>query len=236
VDRASARAFVVDATRYVRALVSHRLQVSTAARRFVERLESSCPGALAQAPPPIIEHVKGAPPWHGGGEGTPQQQMTSQTFLTLALGELRVIGYAPIRAPALAFANELLHLPWADPVIARALGDLGQSILATLTLRPPDLCADARASQATGFAAAPPEATQFADACRSAARVSKGRNLAELASNLAELAGMVRPFLSRSDLPALAHFQRLWSRAKPLVEISGRVVGRLMQAVFAPHA
>ena len=40
------------------------------ARTFIARLESSCPGSLAHAPPPIAEHAQGAPPSRGGREGT----------------------------------------------------------------------------------------------------------------------------------------------------------------------
>src|SRR5438552_3331591 len=103
VDRASARTFVADATTYVSIAVSHRLQLKVAVRQFIEHLNASCPGALAHAPPPIVEHAEGAPPPKAGSEGTPAQRTNSQTFLTMALGELRVVGYAPIRAPALAF-------------------------------------------------------------------------------------------------------------------------------------
>ena len=228
VDRASARGFLADATTYVRASVPHRLELKTAVRTFIEHLESSCPGALAHAPPPIVEHPQGAPPPKGGGEGTPAQRTTSQTFLTMALGELRVVGYAPIRAPALAFANEVAHLQWTRPAIAHTLADFSQSVLATLALSPPDFCTDARASAAIGFAAAPPEATQFADAFRAATLVRKGRTLTELAN-------MVRPFLANRDINTLARFRRLGSRAEPLLQISDATVFRLLRTVFEPH-
>jgi hypothetical protein len=233
IDRASAHAFVSDAERYVRASLSHRLELEAAARRFVEHLRASCPGLLARAPPPILEHVAGVPPWHGGGEGTEAQETTSRTFLTMTLGELRVVGYAPIRAPALAFVDELMRLRWTSRVIARSLSNLSHSILTTITLIPPDLCADARASLSIGFASAPAEATQFVNALRSTT-LSNGRNLTALASNLGELANSVRPFLARRDLPALAHFRRLWSRAGPLLQIRGALVHRLLATVYAP--
>ena len=228
VDRASARTFLVDATAYVRISVRHHLQLKTAVRAFIEHLESSCPGSLAHAPPPIVEHALGAPPSKAGMEGTPAQRTTSQTFLTMALGELKVVGYAPIRAPALAFANELPHLHWTKPLIAHTLADFGHSILATLALRPPDFCIDARASAAIGYAASPPEATQFADAFRAATLVGKGRSLPELAN-------IVRPFLAHDD-NTLARFRRLWSRAEPLLQINDATVFRLLRAVFAPHS
>jgi hypothetical protein len=228
VDRASARRFLADATTYVRISASHRLQLKTAVRTFIEGLESFCPGALAHAPPPIVEHVLGGPP-PKGSEGTPAQRTTSQTFLTMALGELRVVGYAPIRAPALAFASELTHLHWTRPAIANTLADLSQSILATLALSPPDFCADALASAAIGFAAAPSETTQFADAFRAATLVNKGRSLTEIAD-------MVRPFLAKSDRNTLARFRRLWSRDEPLLQISDATVFRLLRTVFQAHS
>jgi hypothetical protein len=227
VDRASARKFLTDATTYVRISLSHRLQLTTAVRTFIEHLESFCPGVLAQAPPPIIEHAQGHPP-PKGIEGTPAQRTTSQTFLTMALGEVTVVGYAPIRAPALAFANELTHLHWTKPAIANALADFSQSIRATLALSPPDFCADARASAAMGFAAAPSEATQFADAVRATPLVNSERSLIELAN-------MVRPQLVERDLRTLVRFRRLWSRAEPLLRISDATLSRLLRTVFRPH-
>src|SRR2546425_375681 len=79
-------------------------------RAFIARLKSSCPGSPALAPPPIAEHAQGAPPSKEGMEGTPAQRTTSQTFLTMALGELEVTAYAPVHAPALSFARELTRL------------------------------------------------------------------------------------------------------------------------------
>lgn len=231
-DRASARALIHDATTYARVSVSRRLKLRAAVRGFIDHIASSCPSALADAPPPIIEHAAGASPWHGGGEGTPAQQATSRTFLTATIGELKVAGFAPIRAPALALANELTHLRWTQPGVARALGDLGRSIIATMTLRPPNLCADARASAVIAFSDAPREATQFAVAV---SETSRGCTLTALASDLGELTSVVRPFLAHSDLPAVGRFRRLWARAAPLLQIRQASVRRLLQAVYRPH-
>jgi hypothetical protein len=228
VDRASAHTFLADAITYVSGAVSHHFQLKTAVRTFIEHLNSSCRSALAHASPPIVEHAEGAPPAKGAGEGTPAQRTTSQTFLTMALGELRVVGYAPIRAPAVAFANELTRLRWTRPVVASALADFSQSMLATLALRPPDFCADARASAAIGFTAAPPEATQFAEAFRAAMLVNKGHSLIELVN-------MVRPFVANRDVNSLARFRRRWSRAEPLLQVSDATVFRLLRTVFEPH-
>jgi len=229
VDRASARTFLADATTYVRISVSRRLRLETAVHGFIEHLESFCPGALGHAPAPIVEHAVGAPPPKAATEGTPAQRSTSRIFLTMALGELRVVGYAPIRAPALAFANELTHLHWTKPVIAYTVANFSQSILATLALSPPDFCADARASAAIGFAAAPAEATQFAEASSAATTLAnKGRSLIEIAN-------MVRPFLAKRGLNTLARFRRLWTHAKSLLQISDATVFRLERTVFRPH-
>jgi hypothetical protein len=224
-DRASARTFLADATAYVRSSIAHRRQLKAAVRRFIEHLESSCPGSLASAPPPLVEHVQGKPPWPGRRGWTTSQRDTSRTFLTMAVGELQVAAYAPIRAPALAFANELTHLHWTSRRMASTLADFGQSTVATLALSAPDLCVDARASAAIGFAAAPAEATQFVHAFREATHADKE-------GSLIELANMMRPVLARSDLYALARFRRLWSRAEPPLQISGATLSRLMRAVF----
>jgi hypothetical protein len=225
VDRTSARMFLADATTYVHISVSHHVQLETAVRRFIEHIHSSCPSVLANAPPPIVEHALGAPPSKEGMEGTPAQRTTSQTFLTMALGELQIAHYAPIRGAALGFATELARQRWRNPSIARAVADFGQSLVAILALSPPDFCADARASAATGFALAPPAATQFADALRAATD----------RRSLAELANMMRPFLAASDVKMLARFQRLWSHAEPLLRISDTTVRRLLRTVFQPH-
>jgi hypothetical protein len=225
VDGISARSFLADATKYVHVSVSHHLQLETAVRRFIEHIHSSCPSVLANAPAPIVEHALGAPPSTEGMEGTPAQRSTSQTFLTMALGELQIVHAAPIRGPALGFATQLVHQRWKNPAIARAVGDYGHSLLAILALSPPDFCAEARASAATGFAFAPPEATQFAGAFRAAKQ----------GPSLAELANMVRPFLAPGDVKTLARFQGLWSHAEPLLRISDATVRRLLRAVFQPH-
>jgi hypothetical protein len=228
VDRASARTFLADAITYASIAVSHRARLARAVRAFIEHLNSSCPGALAHAPPPIVEHAEGAPPPKGALEGTPAQRATSQTFLTMALGELRVVGYAAIRAPALAFANELTRLRWTKPGVASAVADFSRSMLATLALRPPGFCRDARVSAAIGFAAAPPEAMKFAEAFRAATLLDKGRGISELVN-------LVRPLLANRDVDTLARFRRRWSRAEPLLQVSDATVFRLLRAVFEPH-
>jgi hypothetical protein len=116
VDRTSARRFLGDATRYVDVSVSHHSQRETAVRRFIEHIRSSCPSALANAPAPIVEHALGAPPSREGMEGTPAQRSTSQTFLTMALGELQIAHTAPIRGPALGFATRLAYQRWTNPL------------------------------------------------------------------------------------------------------------------------
>jgi hypothetical protein len=228
VDRASARTFLADAMTYVRISVSRRLELKTAVGRFIGHLESSCPSALAHAPPAIVEYPEGAPPPKGSGEGTPAHRTTSQTFLIVALGELKVVGYAPIRGPARAFAHELAQLHWTEPAIAHTLADFSQSILTTLALTPPDFCAAAQTSAARGFADAPPEATQFADNVRAASFVNEGRSLTSLATTM-------RPLLATGDLDTLARFRRLWSRAEPLLQIGDASAFRLLRVVFEPH-
>ena len=225
VDRTSARRFLADATRYLQVSVSHHSQLEAAVRRFIEHIRSSCPSVLANAPAPIVEHALGAPPSKEGMEGTPAQRSTSQTFLTMALGELQIAHAAPIRGPALGFATRLVRQRWTNPAIARAVADYGHSLLAILALSPPDFCAEARASAATGFAFAAPEATQFAGAFRAA---KQGRSLAELAN-------LMRPFLSPGEVKTLARFQGLWSHTEPLLRISDATVRRLLRAVFQPH-
>ena len=85
VDRASARAFLARASTFVRISVARSVQLRKGVRAFIARLESSCPGSLALAPPPIAEHAQGAPPSKEGMEGTPARRTTSQTFLTMAM-------------------------------------------------------------------------------------------------------------------------------------------------------
>ena len=228
VDRASARAFLADASTFVRISLAHRVQLKNATRAFIAHLESSCPGSLADAAPPIAEHAQGAPPSKEGSEGTPAQRTTSQTFLTVALGELEVTAYRPVRAPALAFAQELTRLHWTRSPVAGALAAFARSILAALALRPPDLCVDARASSAIAFTTAPPEATQFALAFRATNIVNEGRRLPELAH-------LVRPLLAGGDLDAFARVRRLLARAGPPLQIDDATVFRLLRTVFAPH-
>jgi hypothetical protein len=126
VDRTSARSFLAAATRYVHVSLSHHSQLQTAVRRFMEQIHSSCPSVLANAPAPIVEHALGAPPSKEGMEGTPAQRSTSQTFLTMALGELQIAHSTPIRAPALGFASRLVHQRWTNPAVAAAVADYGQ--------------------------------------------------------------------------------------------------------------
>ena len=228
-DQRSARTFLIDATNDLRGIMMHRQQVKAAIGRFIEHLESSCPGVLAAAPPAIVEHVEGAPPWKEEVDVTPAQRATSQTFLAMALGELKVAGFAPIRVLSLAFANELAHLRWTRQRVAQALSGLRQSIIATSALDLPDLCVDARASAAIGFVAAPPEAMLFVDAFRAAALVSNGRDLSDLTA-------LVLPALARRDLGLLTRFRRLWARAAPVSTVSDASAFRLVRAVFTPHS
>ena len=64
-----------------------------------------------------------------------------------------------------------------------------------------------------GFAAAPSEATQFADAVRATPLVNSGRSLIALTN-------MVRPLLAKRALHALARFRQ--GQAVPLTSVSYR--------------
>jgi hypothetical protein len=227
-DRASARAFLAHAATFLRIAVSRDSQLKTAARQFIEHLRASCPNALASAPPAIVEHGLRQPPSKEGMEGTPAQRATSQAFLTMAIGELRIAHDAPIRAPALGFASEIAHLRWTQPAVARAVAGYGRGLLATLALKPPDFCADARASATAGFAVAPPEAVRFVKAYNAARQLSTGRSLGELAT-------IMQPLLTDHELETLAEFQRRWVHAKPLLEISDATVRYLLRIVYQSH-
>jgi hypothetical protein len=224
-DAASARRFLADATTYLRSSEAHRKQIKAAVLRLIEHLESSCPGSLAHAPPPIIEHAAGMPPWHGGGEGTPAQEATSRSFLTLVLGELKLAAYDPIRSAAIRFSNDLIHLRWATPLIAHTLADVAHSILAELALSSPDLCADAGESATSGFTVVPADVARFVERYQAAMLPHSRRNLLELAK-------LVRPALTVRDLGLFARFRRLWLRQEPRLQISDATTFRLLAAVF----
>jgi hypothetical protein len=207
-DRASARVFLAEATKYLRIVESHHLQAQAASNRFIVRLESTCPHALADDPK----------------NGTRKQRTVREAFLQMALDDFILAGDSQTRVPSHVFANELKQLYWDRPAVTQTVADYRKSLVATFALSPPSFCAEAKKSMETGFAAVPTEATQFIAGFNAAGEVSRGKNLAQMAT-------MMRVFLAQNEMNTVVRVRRLQSRTEVSLGIDEATLARLHQVV-----
>jgi hypothetical protein len=144
-DTASTEAFIGSSERYD-LLEAKRIPAITAREAtFVTQASSGCPAALAGAP------VK----------GTIDQQVGMLGFSIELGAALEIDALQPIRPLTQRIAASQGRLRFSDPVVQFEVGYYGSATPAYLALRPPDLCADARALAASGFTKLTPAGDQF---------------------------------------------------------------------------
>jgi len=144
-DTASTKAFIASAERYD-VLEAKRIPAINARQAaYVAQVSSGCPDALAGAPT----------------LGSSAQRVGLLEFRTEAGAALEIDALQPVRAVTDRIAELQERLRFSDPAVQFEVGFYASATPAYLALRPPDLCADARALAASGFERLTPAGNAF---------------------------------------------------------------------------
>jgi hypothetical protein len=144
-DTASTRAFIASAERYD-VLEARRIPAINAVENaYLAQVTSGCPNALAGAP----------------ALGSSSQRVGLLKFRTEAGAALEIEALQPVRAVTDRIAAVQERLRFSDPFVQFEVGFYASATPAYLALRPPDLCADARALAASGYTKLTPAGNAF---------------------------------------------------------------------------
>jgi hypothetical protein len=145
VDAASTSAFIAAETRVETRAIALYGREKASADALVEHVRATCPGV-------IPGQVR---------SGTVAQRRVWVALLTEGSYELALAWVQPLRLTLEIGVAQVSRLHWTEPALNRAVKASVREARATLSLRPPDLCADARLARASGFEAIPRRTTTF---------------------------------------------------------------------------
>ena len=144
-DTASTKAFIASAERYD-VLEAKRIPAINALQNaYLAHVSSACPDALAGAP----------------ALGSSLQRVALLKFRTEAGAALEIAALQPVRAVTNQIAAVQERLRFSDPFVQFEVGFYASATPAYLALRPPDLCADARALAASDYTKLTPAGNAF---------------------------------------------------------------------------
>jgi hypothetical protein len=144
-DTASTRAFIASAERYD-VLEAKRVPAINALQdAYLAQVSSGCPNALAAAPT----------------LGSSAQRVGLLKFRTEAGAALEIDALQPVTAVTDRIAAVQERLRFSDPFVQFEVGFYASATPAYLALRPPDLCADARALAASDYTKLTPAGNTF---------------------------------------------------------------------------
>jgi hypothetical protein len=144
-DTASTEAFIASAERYD-VLEARRIPAINALQNaYLAHVSSACPRALAGAP----------------ALGSSAQRVALIEFRAEAGAALEIDALQPIRGITHRIAELQERLRFSDPALQFEVGFYASATPAYLALRPPDLCADARALAASDFTRLTPAGNAF---------------------------------------------------------------------------
>jgi hypothetical protein len=207
-DAASTRAFIKSETSFVTAFVTRHASEEAVADALVNHISVSCPGALAADPQ----------------DGDRAQQHTYGGFQMEASAELALAEFAPLRTAAARSIREDERLRWSDPAIDRAIAGEVRRARVTLALKPPDLCAEAKASAATRFTKLPSASTRFLKV----AAIAFGGNFSAV-----DLVRLMRGYAPKDVNVAIKRLTDLQDRADRLnSKFVSKVYPRMTLALF----
>jgi hypothetical protein len=144
-DTASTKAFIASSERYVRLQAKQIPAINALQAAYVAQVSSNCPDALAGAP----------------AFGNSRQRLGLLKFRTEVGAALAIDALAPVRALTDRIAVIQERLRFSNPAVQFAVGFFASATPAYLALRPPDLCADARALAASNFTKLTPAGNTF---------------------------------------------------------------------------
>ena len=94
------------------------------------------------------------------GAGSPENE-EAQKLTYEAAGAIWAVGYRTDAAGIHAYSKAIGRLTWSNPEITRDAHRLATGMLEMVTLKVPNICADARAWRANGFAAMPADVEAY---------------------------------------------------------------------------
>jgi hypothetical protein len=144
-DTASTKTFIASAERYD-LLEAHSIPAINARQvAYVAQISSACPKVLTGAP----------------ALGNARQRLALVKFRAEVGAALEIDALQPIRTVTDRIAAVQERLRFSDPFVQFDVGFYASATPAYLALRPPDLCADARALAASNFTKLTPAGNAF---------------------------------------------------------------------------
>ena len=200
-DSSSTGKFVAASSGAVRAELASQGKEEAAVNALINHVQSVCPGAV----PASLK------------TGTAAGQRAWQALSGEALAEVTLRVIDPIRPAEQRAIRAIAPLRWTSSTLNRQVAAFAQQGRAALALHPPDVCAQARAAAAAGFASVPPATTTFLAHYRAALPAS--------APSVIDLANRMKPLADPQARAAIGQ----------LVSLEGRVskaFGRFTFAAF----
>ena len=144
-DTASTTKFVAASSQAVSAALAKQSQEKAAANALISHVQSTCPGAV----PANLAN------------GTEAQRHTWQAFSGEAVAEFALALTGPIRPAEQRAVRGIAPLRWTSATVNKEVAAFVRQGRATLALHPPDICDQAKAAAASGFAVVPPATATF---------------------------------------------------------------------------
>jgi hypothetical protein len=186
-DAASTKAFIASAERYDVGEIKRIPAITAGETAFVARVSTACPAVLAGAPK----------------LGTPAQNLGLTAFGTELGAALEIDALQPVKRLTQRIGTLQERLRFSDPVLQWEVGVDASATPVYLAIRPPDLCADARALAASQFTKLTPAGDRFVHAVSAVVFVASAPPEALLREMRGYAPGPVATALKR--LPALQH-------------------------------
>jgi hypothetical protein len=186
-DTASTKAFIASAERYDVGEIKRIPAITAREAAFVARVSTACPAVLAGAPK----------------LGTPAQGLGLTAFRTELGAALEIDALQPVRGLTQRIGTLQERLRFSDPVLQWEVGVDASATPVYLAIRPPDLCADARALAASQFTKLTPAGDRFVQAVSAVVFVASAPAEALLREMRAYAPAPVAAALKR--LPVLQH-------------------------------
>jgi hypothetical protein len=144
-DAASTKAFIASAERLDAGEIKRIPAITAREAAFVAHVSSACPTVLAGTPT----------------HGDAAQQLALTKFASELGAALEIDALQPVRSLIARIGTLQARLRFSDPVLQWEVGIDASATPAYLAIRPPDMCADARALAASQFTKLTPAGERF---------------------------------------------------------------------------
>ena len=199
-DTASTTKFVAASSQAVSAALAKQSQEKAAASALISHVQSTCPGAV----PANLAN------------GTEAQRHTWAGVLERGRGRVRPGADRPTPVGEQRAVRAIAPLRWTSATVNKEVAAFVRQGRATLALHPPDICDQAKAAAASGFAVVPPATVTFIKRYSVAAPAS--------APTVVDLANKMKPLADSQAATAIAQLAGLESDS-PETSVASRSPG-----------